>query len=199
MFWSRWPSSGAFAAQRGSAKATYVGSKACERCHTADYNGWKQTRMANVVRDPKAHPEGVLGDFTHPDPVRTFDLGDVAFTYGSRWKQRYFTKRGADYFVEPRNWDVKKVSGSPFHVEKGTDWWVPFYGETNFDRPTGPYATAATPVNYNIETKQPSRVECGLREMPRSGQPARRSSDEKNIVNPGALDWVRSNDAPSVP
>ncbi len=57
-----------------------------------NYAGWKQTRMANVVRDPKAHPDAVLGDFTHPDPRRTFDLEQVAFVYGSRWKQRYFTK-----------------------------------------------------------------------------------------------------------
>ena len=26
---------------------------------------------------------------------------DVAFVYGSRWKQRYFTKIGDDYYPEP--------------------------------------------------------------------------------------------------
>src|ERR1700682_161498 len=87
--------------------AKYVGSKSCEHCHQEAYNGWKETRMANVVRDPKVHPEAVLPDFSKPDPLRTFDLGDVAFVYGSRWKQRYFTKIGDDYFVQPAQWDVK--------------------------------------------------------------------------------------------
>ena len=51
--------------------AHFVGSKSCEKCHAEAYKGWKQTRMANVVRDPKAHPEAALGDFTHPNPIVT--------------------------------------------------------------------------------------------------------------------------------
>jgi hypothetical protein len=52
--------------------ATFVGSEACRTCHAAAYDGWKQTRMANVVQDPKLHPAAVLGDFAKPDPARTF-------------------------------------------------------------------------------------------------------------------------------
>jgi hypothetical protein len=33
--------------------------------------------MANVVRDPKEHPEANLADFIHPDPLVTFQLKDV--------------------------------------------------------------------------------------------------------------------------
>ena len=62
--------------------------------------------MANVVRDPKPNPGVVLGDFTHPDPNRSFDLDQVVFVYGSRWKQRYFAKRGNDYFPLPAQWDI---------------------------------------------------------------------------------------------
>lgn len=53
-------------------------------CHAATYTSWKQTRMANVVRDPKEHPEAALGDFLHPDPLVTFGLDQIAFVYGSR-------------------------------------------------------------------------------------------------------------------
>src|SRR5580692_8391978 len=76
---------------------TYVGSKACESCHEAIYTRWSKTRMANVVLDPKQHPEAVIPDFSKPDPLLTFSLGDVAFVYGSKWKQRYFTKVGDEY------------------------------------------------------------------------------------------------------
>ena len=50
----------------GSAQtAQYVGSESCKACHAETYAGWKQTRMARVVQDPKEHPEAVLADFTH--------------------------------------------------------------------------------------------------------------------------------------
>lgn len=63
--------------------------------------------MANVVRDPKVLPDAVLGDFSRPNPLVRFDIADVAFVYGSKWKQRYFTKIGDDYFVFPAQWDVQ--------------------------------------------------------------------------------------------
>ncbi len=86
----------------------FMGSESCRGCHLKEFDGWKQTRMANVLRNPHEHPEAILGDFAHPDPVRSFSLDDVAFVYGSRYKQRYFAKRGDDYFPLPAQWDVAK-------------------------------------------------------------------------------------------
>src|SRR3954466_12872982 len=135
-----------------SPKPHYVGSEACKSCHLAQYNGWKKSRMANILLDPRERPEAVVGDFTHSDPVRTFTLDDVAFTYGGRFKQRYFTKRGDDYFPLSAQWDVAKKKWLPYHVEAGTDWWVPYYGPTNFDRPTGPTCDGCHSVNYDVHT-----------------------------------------------
>ena len=42
-----------------SAGADYVGSAACKTCHPGMYERWSKTRMANVVRDPKVHPEAI--------------------------------------------------------------------------------------------------------------------------------------------
>src|SRR5215472_7066070 len=50
----------------------YVGSQACRRCHMATYERWSKTRMANVVLDPKAHRDAVLGNFSKTDPAVTF-------------------------------------------------------------------------------------------------------------------------------
>jgi len=58
---------------------TYVGSKACAACHASVYERWSKTRMANVVTDPREHPEAVIPDFSKPDPLLTFKLDDVAF------------------------------------------------------------------------------------------------------------------------
>ena len=91
-------------AQTATPQRHYVGSESCRKCHESVYGSWKKTRMANVVRDPAQHPEAVLGDFSQPNPVVTFSLKDVAFVYGSRWKQRYFTKIGDDFYAEPAQW-----------------------------------------------------------------------------------------------
>jgi hypothetical protein len=45
--------------------------------------------MANIVTDPRQHHELVVPDFTKPDSLLTFTLDDVAFVYGTKWKQRY--------------------------------------------------------------------------------------------------------------
>ena len=175
-------------------KPHYVGSAACKSCHLAQYNGWKKSRMANVLLDPREHPEAVVGDFTHPDPARTFNLDDVAFTYGGRFKQRYFTKRGDDYFPLPAQWDVAKKKWLPYHVEAGTDWWVPFYGPTNFDRPTGPTCDGCHSVNYDVRTKQVTEWNVGCEKCHGPGSTHVAHATKRNIVNPGTLDFVRAND-----
>jgi predicted CXXCH cytochrome family protein len=174
--------------------AKYVGSKNCESCHQEAYDGWKQTRMANVVRDPKVDPKAVLGDFTKPDPLRTFKIGQVAFVYGSRWKQRYFTKLGDDYFVQPAQWDVKKGRWLPYHVEKGTDWWVPFYGPTNAERPTGPLCDGCHSVNYNVESKQVTEWNVGCEKCHGPGSIHVEHPTRTNILNPDTMTPFASND-----
>lgn len=175
-------------------KAHYVGSEACKSCHLAQYESWKKSRMANILLDPRQHPEAVVGDFAHPDPVRTFTLDDVAFTYGGRFKQRYFTKRGDDYFPLPAQWDVAKKKWVPYHVEAGADWWVPYYGPTNFDRPTGPTCDGCHSVNYDVRTKKVTEWNVGCEKCHGPGSEHVAHATKANIVNPGTLDFVRGND-----
>jgi len=178
----------------GTQQLHFVGSESCRNCHLREYEGWKQTRMAKVVSDPQVHPEVVLGDFTHADPLVTFELKDVAFVYGTRWKQRYFTKSGNNYYVEPAQWDIAKKKWLPYHTEKGTDWWVPFYGESNFDRPTGPLCDGCHSVNYNIDTHQVTEWNVGCEKCHGPGSAHVAKPTRKNIINPETLDYVRGND-----
>jgi hypothetical protein len=57
----------------------FVGSAACKTCHPAIYERWTKTRMANVVRDPKVHPDAILPDLSKPDPLVKFTKDDIAF------------------------------------------------------------------------------------------------------------------------
>jgi predicted CXXCH cytochrome family protein len=181
-------------AAAGTPQAGYVGSTACRTCHAATYDRWSKTRMANVVRDPRQHPEAVLPDFSKPDPLLTFKLDDVAFVYGSKWKQRYFTKIGDDYFPLPAQWDVTHRLWRAYMVQPNTDWWVKFYPADNMKRPTGALCDGCHSVNYNVETKTVSEWNVGCEKCHGPGSAHVRRPSASTIVNPARLDYVRAND-----
>jgi predicted CXXCH cytochrome family protein len=177
-----------------SGTAAYVGSAACGRCHVAIYQRWAKTRMANVVTDPRQHPEVVVPDFSKADPLLTFKLDDVAFVYGSKWKQRYFTRVGSDYFPLPAQWDIANRVWRAYLVAPNTDWWVKFYPADNMQRPTGPLCDGCHSVNYNVQTKTVSEWNVGCEKCHGPGSEHIRRPGAATIVNPARLDYVRAND-----
>jgi predicted CXXCH cytochrome family protein len=150
--------------------------------------------MANVVVDPRQRPEAVIGDFARPDPARTFTIDDVAFTYGSKWKQRYFKKVGNDYFPLPAQWDVTNRVWRPYFVQPNTDWWVPYYPADNMQRPTGPLCDGCHSVNYDVKTKAVTEWNVGCERCHGPGSAHVAGPTAVNIVNPVKLDFVRAND-----
>jgi predicted CXXCH cytochrome family protein len=177
-----------------AAAPTYAGSAACKSCHSEIYARWEKTPMANVVRDPKQHPEAILPDLSKPDPVVTFKKDDIAFVYGSVWKQRYFTRVGNDYFPLPAQWDVTHKIWRPYFVAANTDWWTKYYPADNLKRPTGPLCDGCHSVNYNIQTKTPAEwnVGCERCHGPGSDHVDRPSRD--TILNPARMSPVAAND-----
>jgi predicted CXXCH cytochrome family protein len=150
--------------------------------------------MANVVRDPRIHPEAILPDLSKPDPLLTFTKDDIAFVYGSKWKQRYFTKRGNDYFPLPAQWDVTHQIWRPYHVPPNTDWWVAYYPESNMQRPTGPLCDGCHSVNYNIETKAVTEWNVGCEKCHGPGSLHVSKPSQTNIVNPARLNTRQATD-----
>ena len=142
----------------GVAGSEFVGSQACESCHQSIYDRWENTLMANVLQDAKAKPEVILGDFSTANPLVTFKKEDIVFTYGSKWKQRYFTKIGDDYFVFGAQWDVRNKLWRRYYVREGTDWWVSHYPK---DRWNGPRDRCAMAVIRPITTTQPGPSRSG--------------------------------------
>ena len=173
---------------------TFVGSASCSTCHAAVYARWSKTRMANVVTDPRQHPEVVIPDFSKPDPLLTFKLDDVAFVYGSKWKQRYFTKIGNDYYPLPAQWDVTHKLWRTYMVQPNTDWWVPFYPADNARRPTGPLCDGCHSVNYDVKTKTVTEWNVGCERCHGPGSEHLRQPVAATIVNPAKLDFVRASD-----
>jgi predicted CXXCH cytochrome family protein len=174
--------------------AHYVGSGACKDCHKDIYARWKETRMANVVRDPREHPDAIIPDLSKPDPLVNFTKDDIAFVYGSKWKQRYFKQIGDDYFPSPSQWDVTHKIWRPYFVKNGTDWWAPLYPPDNFQRPTGPLCDGCHSVNYDINTKKVTEWNVGCERCHGPGSEHVAHQGRPNIVNPAKLDYVHAND-----
>jgi predicted CXXCH cytochrome family protein len=171
----------------------YVGSASCQKCHADIYDRWKSTPMANVVRDPKAHPEAILPDLAK-NPIAKFTKEQIALVYGSIWKQRYFTKIGDDYFPEPAQWDVTNHVWRPYFVAAGTDWWVSHYPPDNMQRPTGPTCDGCHSVAYNIHTKQVAEWNVGCEQCHGPGSEHVAHPARENTLNPARMDYVRAND-----
>ena len=172
----------------------FVGSAACESCHQDIYARWKDTLMANVVQDPQSRPEAVLGDFDTPNPLVAFGVDDVAFTYGSKWKQRYFTRIGDDYFVFPAQWDVQNQTWRRHFPQVGGDWWTEHYPVDPMARPTGPLCDGCHSVNYNISSKTVTEWNVGCEKCHGAGSLHAQDERASTIVNPATLDNVRADD-----
>ena len=143
--------------------------------------------MANVVRDPKVHPEAILPDLAKPDPLVKFKKNDIAFVYGSKWKQRYFTRKGDDYYPLGAQWDITHQVWRPYLVAPNTDWWVPHFPADNMQRPTGQLCDGCHSVNYNIETKTVTEWNVGCEKCHGPGSLHVRQPSRASIVNPARL------------
>ena len=147
--------------------------------------------MANIVRDPKEHPDAIIPDLSKADPaIVKFKREDIAFVYGSKWKQRYFTKIGNDYFPLGAQWDIEHQKWSPYFVRDGTDWWTPFYPKDNMKRPTGPTCDGCHSVNYDVTTKTVTEWNVGCEKCHGPGSEHVKRPSQSNIVNPARLDYV---------
>jgi predicted CXXCH cytochrome family protein len=176
-------------------EAHYVGSATCGTCHTEIFQRWSQTRMANVVRDPKEHPDAIIPDLSKPNPLVTFTKDDIAFVYGSKWKQRYFKKVGDDYFPLPAQWDITNKTWRKYVVPAaGADWWTVFYPSDNFGRPTGPLCDGCHSVDYDVKAKTVREWNVGCERCHGPGSAHVAQPLKTNIVNPARLNYVDASD-----
>ncbi|HEV2327440.1 MAG TPA: c-type cytochrome [Verrucomicrobiae bacterium] len=172
--------------------AHYVGSSACQPCHNSVYERWRKTPMANVVRDPREHPDAIIPDLSKRDPLVNFTVQDIALVYGSIWKQRYFKKVGDDYFPIPAQWDITHKVWRPYVAKD--DWWVPYYPADNFKRPTSALCDGCHSVNYDIKTKHVTEWNVGCERCHGPGSEHVAHPTSSNIVNPIRQGYVAASD-----
>jgi predicted CXXCH cytochrome family protein len=146
--------------------------------------------MANVVRDPREYPDAIIPNLTNPDPVVHFTKEDIAFVYGSKWKQRYFKKVGDDYFPLGAQWDIAHRKWLPYFVKPGMDWWTAYYPADNMQRPTGPTCDGCHSVNYDVNAKTVTEWNVGCEKCHGPGGEHARRPSRVSIVNPARLSNV---------
>jgi predicted CXXCH cytochrome family protein len=177
--------------------AHYVGSKACQSCHQDIYARWQKTAMANVLRDPKTHPDAIAADpATAPEELR-FTKDDVAFVYGSKWKQRYWKKSGDTYVPLLAQYNFETKKWSKYHVPDTGDWWAVHYPDPkgdNSNRPTAPLCDGCHSVDFNIDTKQPLEWNVGCEVCHGAGSNHVAAPKLFNILNPARQNYVQAND-----
>src|SRR5580692_10631242 len=181
------------AQQSATAKsAHYAGSQSCQKCHAQIYEHWRRTPMANVVRDPRDHPEAIIPDLSKSDPLVNFTAAEIAFVYGSKWKQRYFKKVGDDYYPFPAQWDITHRQWRPYFAKD--DWWAPLYPPDNFKRPTSALCDGCHSVNYDIKTRTVTEWNVGCEKCHGPGSEHVAHPTSSNIVNSARGGYVAASD-----
>jgi hypothetical protein len=145
--------------------ATYLGSQACQPCHSGapggnQFVGWSQTLHSKIHAVPSVST--VKGDFTQAVSMGTSygnsqvvlrtsggkyyaKVGatgteyEIAYTYGGGWKQRYLVKIGASYYILPIQWNLKK------YTDNSSGTWVSY-------NPQNWYNADGTPKSTSVNT-----------------------------------------------
>jgi predicted CXXCH cytochrome family protein len=171
----------------------YAGSKKCAECHQAYYDGWKDTAHNKMIRPPVTDGPNrtVLADFTQASPHRHFDLKDVKWVIGHRWKQRFIGEVNGQEVVFPAQWSIREKKWQPY--EGKSDWWYPTHKDwktrSNFKLCAGCHSTGADDAAQSwVELN----IACESCHGP--GKAHAQTPRLDNIVNPARLSVERSLD-----
>ena len=154
-------------------KYTFTGSKACETCHKEIYDRWKNTLMANILVDPKQHPEVDRRRLLPAEPAGHIHQRRRRVHLWQQVEAALFHPRRRRLFRLPRAVG-RKESRLAALLRRARGGLV---GEVLSGRPHAAPDRAAVrrlPLHQLQHRDQAShRMERRLREMPRAGQRAR--------------------------
>ncbi len=174
-------------------QSEYVGAKKCAECHQSHQEGWANTAHARMIRVPVVDgPHAtVVADFKQPSEHRHFEIKDVKWVVGSRWKQRFIGEVDGMEVVFPAQWSVRDKKWMPYTGK--SDWWYEQHKDwktrSNFQLCAGCHSTG---VNDQTKTWTELNISCESCHGPGKAHSAIPKPD--NIVNPARLTTERSMD-----
>jgi predicted CXXCH cytochrome family protein len=172
-------------------RSQYVGSTRCAECHQAHYESWRESGHNKMIRPPIADgpKRTILADFGQPSPYRNFDLKDVKWVIGHRWKQRFIGVVDGEEVVFPAQWSVQEKKWQPYTAR--SDWWYPYHKDwktrSNFKLCAGCHSTG--PDHYDQKWVE-LNIACESCHGPGKAHADKPKLD--NIVNPARLSVDRS-------
>jgi predicted CXXCH cytochrome family protein len=171
----------------------YVGSKKCTECHQQHYDDWEDSAHNKMIRPAIADgpQRTILADFKQASPDRDFDLKDVKWVIGHRWKQRFIGEINGEEVVFPAQWSVEEKTWQPYRGR--SDWWYPHHKDwkerSNFNLCAGCHSTG---VDVYAESWTELNIACESCHGP--GKAHCEKPLANNIVNPSRLSRDRSID-----
>lgn len=110
----------------GEGAVGYIGSDRCAGCHEDLAHSWQQTLHGRTVRDASQEASAIRGNFVAQSDVLTFNIDDVDYVVGDRWRQLYLSvdEASGDFSVLPAQWNLSTgewVTYAPHAAENG-EW-----------------------------------------------------------------------------
>lgn len=171
----------------------YVGSEKCAACHQSYFDSWKDSPHNKMIRPVVAEGPNktILADFSKPDPNRPFELKDVKWVIGHRWKQRFIGVVNGEEVVYPAQWSIQEKKWQAYTGK--SDWWYPQHPDwktrSNFKLCAGCHSTG---VSAQTQTWTELNITCESCHGP--GKVHAAQPTKGNIVNPARLSVERSLD-----
>jgi predicted CXXCH cytochrome family protein len=146
-----------------------------------------------MIRKPIADGPNrtVLADFTQKSQARDFELKDVKWVIGHRWKQRFIGEVNGQEVVYPAQWSIKDQKWQPYGGK--SDWWYPTHKDwttrSNFKLCAGCHSTGS---DHYTQKWVELNIACESCHGP--GKTHAETPTRENIVNPSRLSVERSMD-----
>lgn len=118
--------------------ADYVGSINCAECHQDIYDKQSASMHTKMIQDVAKDPSVIVGDFALLPGDADFELQNVVYTIGSKFKQRYMLRKDRDgvenYRIGNYQWNTENSSWQSYKVYG--DWYHDAWPEDNKQIPT---------------------------------------------------------------
>ncbi len=121
--------------QRG---ADYVGSVNCAECHEDIYEKQSASKHTKMIQDVSESLSVIVADFSSLPEDADFELANIVYTIGSKFKQRYMIRIERDGVVDYRignyQWNTENAHWQSYKVFN--DWYHDAWPEDNKQIPT---------------------------------------------------------------
>jgi hypothetical protein len=137
------------------------------------HDGWQRTFHSTVVRDTRADPSALLGDFAQEG--LGLDPTEIEYAVGGHWAQRYLKRVNGELFVAPKRWSIAS------HKWEAVDTW------SWKKKPYAQYCVGCHATRYDPEDRSLAEHAVGCEACHGPGRRHAETQGASAILNPSRL------------